>query len=323
MRRFESLVRKPRTLAEAEQGRTPRVVWQVLIYIGIILAGSLVGGIVMMIPSALWGIIHHVAASDLRNQLSSPEMAWLASAEMLYATTPVLLGVMLYVRRSERRSWYSMGFGRGNVAGRYVGGYLLGILAISAAVGVEALCGAVRFEGWAGAEWWMLLLFFGGFAIQGMEEELVLRGGLMVSASTRMPVWGAVSLNSVLFALLHLLNSGITVLAVLNLVLFGVFASLFFLRTDSIWGIGAFHSAWNFFQGNIFGAEVSGGGMPQGSRLLEMEALPGSDLVHGGAFGPEGGVAVTALYLLAIALVLWWPRRRGASAEAAEAGADD
>ena len=48
-------------------------------------------------------------------------------------------------------------------------------------------------------------------------------------------------------------------LAFINLTLFGVFASLYFIKRGSIWGIGAFHSIWNLVQGNFWGLSVSGG----------------------------------------------------------------
>lgn len=55
----------------------------------------------------------------------------------------------------------------------------------------------------------------------------------------------AVIANSVIFAALHLLNPGVAPLAIVNLILFGIFASCYFIRRGNIWGIGALHSVWN------------------------------------------------------------------------------
>ena len=105
-----------------------------------------------------------------------------------------------------------------------------------------------------------------------------------------------------MFAALHLLNSGIGPLPIVNLFLFGVLASLYYLWRGNLWGIAAFHSMWNFTQGNIFGILVSGG--DYGVSLLTSE-LTGSALINGGDFGMEGGLAVTAAMVIGIVLVEW------------------
>lgn len=119
--------------------------------------------------------------------------------------------------------------------------------------------GRDAFEGFTGQiPWGMLLLLFVGFLFQGMSEEVVCRSFLMVSAANRAPLWIAVALNSLIFAAMHLANSGVTFFSFANLVLYGVFASFYFLRTDNVWGIAALHTAWNFTQGSVLGVEVSG-----------------------------------------------------------------
>ena len=107
---------------------------------------------------------------------------------------------------------------------------------------------------------------------------------------------------------LHLLNNGIAPLALVNLFLYGVFASLYFLWRGNIWGIAAFHSMWNFAQGNVFGILVSGGDF--GVSLLVSVSDPSGALINGGDFGLEGGVAVTVVLTLGIAFVLWRNLRR-------------
>ena len=42
-------------------------------------------------------------------------------------------------------------------------------------------------------------------------------------------------------------------LALLNGVLFGIFAALYLIRRGNIWGIGAFHAAWSFVRDIVFG----------------------------------------------------------------------
>jgi hypothetical protein len=85
------------------------------------------------------------------------------------------------------------------------------------------------------------------------------------------------------------------------LVLYGIFAALYFIRRGSIWGVAAFHSIWNFVQGNFFGIQVSG--LKVGSSVLTSELTETGRLVNGGGFGLEGGLAVTLVLAIGIAVL--------------------
>jgi hypothetical protein len=153
-------------------------------------------------------------------------------------------------------------------------------------------------------------LFLLGFLIQGMAEEVLCRSYLMVSLSRGWPVWVCALLNSLLFSILHLGNDNVSVIALINIFLFGLFASMLTLRRGSIWMAGAVHSMWNFAQGNLFGIPVSGiQGLPSPlSSRLESGAL--RELLNGGAFGLEGGLAVTVVLLAGCAVVLIAPTKK-------------
>ena len=122
----------------------------------------------------------------------------------------------------------------------------------------------------------------------------------MVSIARRSSLPVAIIANSLFFAALHLLNSGITVLAFINLTLFGIFASVMFIRRGSIWMVGAVHSIWNFVQGNVFGIKVSG--MDIDCMLFESE-ITDMAIINGGSFGLEGGLAVSVVLIAGIVLM--------------------
>ena len=82
--------------------------------------------------------------------------------------------------------------------------------------------------------------------------------------------------------------------------LFGVFASLYAMADDGIAGACAIHTIWNFLQGNIFGFEVSGNNMGEPLFLLGEEK---ANIINGGAFGAEGGLAVTVVLAIAVIIV--------------------
>jgi membrane protease YdiL (CAAX protease family) len=147
-----------------------------------------------------------------------------------------------------------------------------------------------------------------GWLIQGPAEELLFRGWVLpVTAARYRPLIG-IGVSALLFSLLHLSNPNVSVIAVLNLFLFGLFAALYSLAEEGIWGICGLHAVWNWVQGNIFGLEVSGLRPPGGSLLILEERGP--DLITGGAFGPEGGLMITLALTVASSFLIWLSRRR-------------
>lgn len=223
---------------------------------------------------------------------------------MLAADLVMILMVFLFCRVFQKRKLSTLGFVRKNVVSEYLIGMAAGFLFFSVCVGLGLLTGGLRYDGISPQfSIGIFLCYLGGFMIQGMAEEVLCRGYFMGSYGRRYPVYAAVLANSLLFAALHLLNAGISPLAFLNLVLFGVFASLYFIRRGSIWGIGAFHTVWNLVQGNFYGIKVSGNQM--GPSLFVMNSVEGKDLFSGGAFGMEGSIICTLVYVLGIVWLLF------------------
>lgn len=226
----------------------------------------------------------------------------------LFFTTGCILLCFLFCRLIEGRKIRTMGLTKQHMLRDYLIGTLTGIGMMGAAVlliwagGGAEYIGAVK-----DIPPVTMLLFVLGWAVQGFSEELCFRGFCMMSLGTHHKPVTAVSVSAVLFAAAHLLNSGISVWAVINLTLFGIFAALYFLRTDSIWGIAALHSFWNMAQGNIFGLKVSGIDIPE--TFLRFSQTAGHTWLNGGEFGPEGGAAVTLVLTAGIVIVWLLPQR--------------
>ncbi len=219
--------------------------------------------------------------------------------------TIILIGLtIIYCRFIERRSLSSMGFSKTKFLFRYIKGLGLGFLMFSFAVLICMMTGTLSITTIdTTIPIGLIVLFFIGFMIQGMSEEVFLRGYLMTSLGARTSIIWAIMINSVIFAGLHLLNPNVSFLALANLILFGVFASVYTLRTNNLWEIGAIHSIWNFAQGNIYGIQVSG--MAMKASVLKATTIGESALINGGEFGLEGGIAVTIVLGLATAWVLF------------------
>lgn len=162
------------------------------------------------------------------------------------------------------------------------------------------------------------------FVIIAVDEELAFRGflyrvlahhgGDVMLARRR-----ALLLTSVLFAMLHLGNPHVTWWACLNLVVAGVFLGAALLTTGRLaFGVGA-HFTWNLTI-RALGLPVSG---LEDRALLAHYVAPAtrpdamSDIVWGGAFGPEGGVAGTLALVVGVVIGVLVGRRAAGSTERA------
>lgn len=219
----------------------------------------------------------------------------------LFSTIVPILITFLFCIIFQKRKPRTIGFVKKKCVSEYLWGMLIGAVIFTLAVIICVVTGTLTFNGIGeGFSVVMFILFFLGFVVQGMSEEVLCRGYLMVSIARRSSLPVAIIANSLFFAALHLLNSGITVLAFINLTLFGIFASVMFIRRGSIWMVGAVHSIWNFVQGNVFGIKVSG--MDIDCMLLESE-ITDAAIINGGSFGLEGGLAVSVVLIAGIVLM--------------------
>lgn len=312
-------------LAEAKLAKhKPKVVLQILIFIAVMIVIQMATSVLLTIPMFVWvftdkAVLAAIASGDALAALNTT-MALLANMPdwvalvTLFATIAETLLAILYCKAIEKRSLRSMGFSKAGWTKDYLLGFGIGAGMLVASVGIAAAFGTLSVSAVSGVSVLMVLAFLAGFIVQGMAEEVLLRGYFMVSLANRTSVAWAVAISSAAFSLLHLLNAGITLLAMLNLTLFGVFMGIYVLRAGNIWGACALHTAWNFFQGNIFGVQVSGANM--GASVFSCAAAESGTLINGGAFGLEGGLAVTAVLAIAICAVLLLPR--GAARESAE-----
>ena len=311
-------IKKPSFMKDAESNKTHNIFLEICIALLVFLAGSVVMSIVQapammiylfndsdymkMITSANFDI-----TSIMNAALNIPE--WMMIV-MLISEILLIAIVVLYCRFIEKRKVYTLGFVKKGAVKNYLLGMLGGAVAFSAAYLICIVSGAISFEGVAEGMMPLYIIgYFAGYLVQGMAEEVLCRGYLFVSLTKRCHVTTAVVVSALFFAGLHGMNAGVSSLAFLNLFLFGVFAALLLVDTGSIWMAGAFHSLWNFAQGNLYGIQVSGNKV-QNSIFTSVSAEHLS-FINGGSFGMEGGIGVTIVLAVAIAIVLRRLERKG------------
>lgn len=274
------------------------------------------------LPAVATGFVTPGGGSD-----GWPQEAYQLSAGFGLCSVLLLLWAWLF----ERRGPVSLGL---NAKGplRFVRGYLIGLAFLSTVIGVIWAAGGYVVEGAgafgtaaAGAALAPIGVLMLAFIVQGSSEELLFRGWLMQLIASRHGLWIAVIANSVLFALAHAGNitpSNELYVGLANVLLFGLFISLYAVREGSLWGVCGWHAAWNWLLGLGFGLEVSGqvvGAVPLVADLTGKAGAPW--WLTGGAFGPEASIVTTAVLLTGTAVLILRGRTRNHGVEAANLAA--
>ena len=306
---FGLLKRENPLVEKAKEGRRGfRIVLELLIFAAVFMAGNIVPEFVelgLMLPKIFEIVKNAVTTGEIPG--SAQIMTMLMSGGALVAATLFLTvfqtaACVLYCRFIEKRSLESMGFTRKRPWLHYIIGLATGFLLISTTIGLGLLLGGFEYKGSCPSENLpMVAVYFLGYMLQGLSEEVMCRGYLMISLARRQKLWVSIIVSALVFAALHLLNPGVSLLAVINLFLFGVLFSLYTLSNENIWGAAALHTMWNFAQGCFFGLSVSGLGE---CESIFRFSVTDNNFVSGGAFGPEGGIAVTIVTVLGICVIL-------------------
>ncbi len=180
---------------------------------------------------------------------------------------------------------------------QFVIGSLTGIVSMAVLAGFSYLLGdyhivSVNFKP-------ILLLCLIYYISVGIVEESLCRGFMQQAVLIRMGRMAALLIPSLLFASLHLLNPDFSAIAMLNTALAGIVMGMFAIRYDNIAAAIGYHIFWNFFQGNVFGIEVSG----QMDVATIIKVIRDRDTIWtGGSYGLEGGLLCTIA--LGITIVL-------------------
>jgi membrane protease YdiL (CAAX protease family) len=221
------------------------------------------------------------------------------------------------LRFLERMRLSSLGFAlHSGWFGDVIKGCVIGALMMAAVVTLQAIGGArVRFNpvwyGEGGIDWRGTLVVATEIVaalvlliLAGAWEELVYRGYAFQTLLRGAPAVVPILLLSVFFGVAHWDNPNRTLFSTVNTALAGVWLSIAYLRTRSLWFPTALHFTWNWVMGAVFGIPVSGLRIPQHPILVSaIEPV----WLAGGSYGSEGGAAATVALVVAI-VVIWRAR---------------
>jgi hypothetical protein len=140
-------------------------------------------------------------------------------------------------------------------------------------------------------------------------EELLFRGVIFRLFEEWTGTWIALVVSAVIFGFVHAANPGATWFSTLAIALeAGVLLGAAFVVTRNLWLPIGLHFAWNFFEGPIYGTQVSGHVFLTSALAARVS---GPTIVTGGSFGPEAGLAAVVTCLAAAIALLVIAKRRG------------
>ncbi|CAM3369269.1 CPBP family intramembrane glutamic endopeptidase [Asticcacaulis taihuensis] len=262
-----------------------------------------------MMPGAFIGLINHIPLI--------PGTSWIGDVYQLLIFGPIIGIFLLWAWLFERRGPQTLGFNSDFVK-RYLRGLAIGLGFLATVVGSIWLLGGYQFESlgfWRAPSLMTfvpLVALFLGFMVQGATEETAMRGYLLQVIASRHGIYWGIAVNMIVFSLLHAGNikpSPELAVGLLNIVLVAIFLSFYAIREGSLWGVCAWHTAWNWLLGVGFGLEVSGEKLAAAPIVVDLMGKPGAAWwLTGASFGPEGSLVTSVVLGAAIA----WQVSKGA-----------
>ncbi|MFW6075999.1 MAG: CPBP family intramembrane glutamic endopeptidase [Chloroflexota bacterium] len=237
---------------------------------------------------------------------------------LLAGYLPVVVIVFLWVHIREGRSIGSLGLNPRRAPAAFLIGFLGAAILLTTAIGLMIATGYgeigdtdSEFRG--SAVLLPVLLVLAGWLVQGFAEEVMFRGWLLQNTGAQLGLVPAIAFSTLVFAVAHAFNPGVTAISIVNLFLIGVLFALIALLEGGIWAATGFHVAWNWMQSNVYGFEVSGLTIGGGS-ILEVRTTT-DEMISGGGFGFEGSIFATVVIMIGIGLALAIAASQTASGE--------
>lgn len=280
--------------------------WKILLVFaltyGLSIIVSIILGIVLGVIGSATGNADYLLTGNIASIMNN-ELIFLVSVALSNGVS--IISCIIVWRWLDKKKIREMGITsiKSN-SNEFLVGLVAGAITISI-VAIGIICfGNVEFINPINKPNISLSLVYGliAFAFVGFGEEILSRGYIMSVLKQTRSKWVVLVGPALIFAMLHLANNGISILAFINLFLVGLLFAYMFMKSKNIWMPIGYHITWNYFQGYIWGFGVSGNDV-QGLYKIKNVS---DNIINGGAFGPEGGLMVTIVICLTFGFVYWY-----------------
>ncbi len=239
-----------------------------------------------------------------RKTLPADVRNWALIAGVVLAAALMLVVYRLLVRWLEHRKVQELALLRGIPL--TLAGIVAAFVVFCAMYGIFWAVGAAPAPAFVG--YGHVMPFVVMAILSGVGEELIFRGCIYRLFEDSFGSLVALIVSGALFGGLHIFNPHATIVSSAAIALeAGIMLGAAYAATRSLWLPIGIHMGWNFTEGGVFGAAVSGGG---GGHGIVSMPLTGPDLLTGGAFGPEASLVSVALWLaISVGLIAWTLKR--------------
>lgn len=278
-----------------------------LLFGGQILGGIIVGmvaGIMIIIkdPSVISMMLGGSIDSDLLLSMMGPVA--LTCTNYLLPLGMWLVCLLWFLFPKNRPIYQTIGKKlTGNNWPKFLLGILLGFGMNAACIFVAYLHGDIELS-LANVNPFAMILIYLCVFVQSSSEEILCRGYLFEKILHRHNFILAALVSSGLFAAGHLMNDGVTILSILNIFLFGLFAVFCVYYLDSMWMAFMVHTTWNYTQNILFGLPNSGAKSMYSLFVLN-QATARESFAYDPGFGIEGTLLCDIVLLIGC-FVIWF-----------------
>ncbi len=218
--------------------------------------------------------------------------------------------VWLFTTKVDKKSFMSIGFDTTNMVKDIALGLAMGFVIMLSGFSILVLTHQLQF---VDIKFNALKLVYsvGIFVFVAVSEEVFTRGYILRNLAFSFNKYVALVVSALIFSLMHLANPNANLVGLSIIFLSGLILGLPYLYTRNLWFPIALHFSWNFFQGPVFGFNVSGMNF---YKLIETKYTTPNNW-NGGEFGFEGSIVAVFFLLGALTAIYFLFRNRKAVEE--------
>ncbi len=243
---------------------------------------------------------HYYAGLDIDNYneiSTTPTQDFIVVSSTLIGTLTV---IGLFIKFVDKKPFSSLGFEKGGIWKDILKGLALGFIIMLIGFTVLIATKQIEFIN-MNFNLFSFILSFGIYIFVAVYEEILLRGYVLNNLMCSFNKYIALLISSVIFSLLHAGNPHVNLFTLFELFIAGILLGLPYILTKKLWFSIALHFSWNFFQGTIFGFNVSG---QENYSIIETKFRVAT-IWNGGDFGFEGSIISFFLQIFGILVIYY------------------
>lgn len=213
--------------------------------------------------------------------------------------------IWLFMKFVDKKPFSSLGFEKGDIWRDILKGFVFGFIIMLIGFSILIMTKQIEFIN-INLDLFSFFLSFALYIFVAISEEILLRGYVLKNLMFSFHNYIALIISSVIFSLMHIGNPHINLFSLFELFIAGILLGLPYILTKKLWFSIALHFSWNFFQGTIFGFNVSG---QEHYSIIETK-FRNATIWNGGDFGFEGSIISIFLQISAIIFIFLFFKNR-------------